>query len=87
MVDDRRHERLIWALGACLFANTVAFFGIIYFSSQSAIAWYALLVMISAATASVLDAGSAGANYTDLPYAALQPAPADPDHLTAWNER
>jgi hypothetical protein len=38
--------RLIWAFGAALFANTIAFFGIVYFD-QSAIAWYALLVMIA----------------------------------------
>lgn len=43
---DRKTERLIWALGVAVFANTVAFFGITYFD-QSVIAWYALLVMIS----------------------------------------
>jgi hypothetical protein len=47
-------ERLVWALGACLFANTVGFFGIVYFD-QSVVAWYALLAMISA-TATVLPA-------------------------------
>jgi len=41
-----RDARLIWAIGAALFANTVAFFGIVYFD-QSIVAWYALLVMIS----------------------------------------
>jgi hypothetical protein len=41
-------EHLTWAIGVSLFSNTVAFFGIAYFD-QSAIAWYALLVMISAA--------------------------------------
>lgn len=45
-----KDESLIWALGAALFGNTVAFFGITYFD-QSAIAWYALLAMISAAPA------------------------------------
>ena len=43
---ERLHEYLVWALGAALFCNTVAFFGIIYFD-QSAIAWYSLLAMIS----------------------------------------
>jgi hypothetical protein len=86
VVDDRKHERLIWALGACLFANTVAFFGIVYFD-QSSIAWYALLVMITAATASFLDAKPAEAKVTGLTYGALQPAPADPEHLRTWNER
>ncbi len=41
-----REERILWSLGACLFANTIAFFGIIYFD-QSVIVWYALLAMIS----------------------------------------
>jgi small-conductance mechanosensitive channel len=41
--------RLIWAIGAALFANTIAFFGIVYFD-QSIITWYALLVMISVVT-------------------------------------
>jgi hypothetical protein len=53
--NDRKNERLIWAVGATLFANTVAFFGITYFD-QTIIAWYAILVMISAATAVVVDA-------------------------------
>ena len=44
--ESNRDARLIWAVGAALFANTVAFFGIVYFD-QSIIAWYSLLVMIS----------------------------------------
>jgi hypothetical protein len=44
---DARTERLIWGVGACLFANTVALFGIVYFD-QSVIVWYGLLVMVSA---------------------------------------
>jgi len=44
--DSRRDARLIWAIGSALFANSIAFFGIVYFD-QSVIAWYALLVMIS----------------------------------------
>lgn len=38
--------RLIWALGVALFANTVAYFGIVYFD-QAVVAWYALLAMIA----------------------------------------
>jgi len=41
--------RLIWSIGAALFANTVAFFGIFYFD-QSIACWYALLAMASVAT-------------------------------------
>ncbi len=39
-----KDARLIWAIGAALFANAVAFFGIFYFD-QSIVAWYALLAM------------------------------------------
>jgi hypothetical protein len=42
-----RDERLIWGIGACLFANTVGFFGIVYFD-QSILIWYSLLAMVSA---------------------------------------
>jgi hypothetical protein len=43
---NEKDERLIWAIGSTLFANTVAFVGITYFD-QSVMAWYALLAMIS----------------------------------------
>jgi hypothetical protein len=49
---DRKQQFFIWALGASLFANVVAFFGISYFD-QTIVAWYALLAMIHAATISV----------------------------------
>lgn len=44
---DRRQEFFVWALGASLFANVVAYFGISYFD-QTIVGWYALLAMISA---------------------------------------
>jgi len=44
-VGDKKGELLIWALGASLFANVVAFIGIDYFD-QTMVAWYSLLVMI-----------------------------------------
>lgn len=44
---SRRDERLVWAIGASLFANTVGFFGIVYFD-QSILVWYSLLAMVSA---------------------------------------
>jgi hypothetical protein len=40
-------ERRVWALGACMFANMTAFFGINYFD-QTQVAWFAILAMISA---------------------------------------
>jgi hypothetical protein len=46
---DKNEELFIWALGACLFANVVAFFGISYFD-QTIVGWYAVLAMISAVT-------------------------------------
>src|SRR5208282_2357750 len=49
---DQKEQFFLWALGAALFANVVAFFGISYFD-QTIVAWYALLAMILAATISV----------------------------------
>src|SRR6202007_2910486 len=45
-------ERYLWALGAAIFANVVAFWGISYFD-QTIVAWYALLAMIPAAATAV----------------------------------
>jgi hypothetical protein len=47
---DKKTALFIWALGAALFANVVAFFGISYFD-QTIVAWYGLLAIISAAVA------------------------------------
>ena len=47
---DRKQEWFLWALGAALLAHVFAFFGISYFD-QTQVAWYALLALISAATA------------------------------------
>jgi hypothetical protein len=56
--------RLTWILGAALFANTVAFFGIVYFD-QGIVAWYALLAMIAVVPTFVAA--------TDLPRLHLEP--------------
>jgi hypothetical protein len=45
---DRNRELFIWALGAALFANVVAFLGISYFD-QTEVAWLTLLAIIPAA--------------------------------------
>jgi hypothetical protein len=50
----RNDQRLVWAIGASLFANTVGFFGIFYFD-QAILLWYALLAMVSATA--VFNAG------------------------------
>ncbi len=44
---SRNDEHLVWAIGSCLFANTVGFFGIVYFD-QSVLLWCTLLAMVSA---------------------------------------
>lgn len=42
-------EWFFWCLGAAMFANVTAFFGIAYFD-QTTVMWYALLAMITVAT-------------------------------------
>lgn len=49
--EDKSHAFFFWAIGASLFANVAAFFGISYFD-QTQVVWYALLAMIGAATVS-----------------------------------
>jgi hypothetical protein len=49
----RSDERFIWAIGAALFANVIAFFGISYYD-QTMVCWYLLLALIPAACASVM---------------------------------
>jgi hypothetical protein len=44
---DKAGAQFMWALGAALFANVVAFLGISYWD-QTQVGWYALLAMISA---------------------------------------
>jgi len=56
--DDRKLELFIWAIGASLFANVVAFVGISYFD-QIIVAWYALLAMITTVTLPIRKAGPA----------------------------
>lgn len=50
---DRQQEWLFWCLGAALFSNVVAFWGIDYFD-QTRLWWSAFLAMISVATVSGL---------------------------------
>jgi hypothetical protein len=50
---DREKEWYFWFLGAALFSHVVGFFGISYFD-QTRMTWYALLVMIVAATVPAL---------------------------------
>jgi hypothetical protein len=50
---DTKQEWLYWMLGCTLFSHVVAFFGISYFD-QTRFLWFALLAIISAATAPFL---------------------------------
>jgi hypothetical protein len=49
-----KDEWLVWLLGAALFANVVAFFGVNYFD-QSRMAWFGLISMICACTRPMLS--------------------------------
>ena len=44
---EKKKALFIWAVGAALFANVIAFFGISYFD-QTIVGWYGLLALISA---------------------------------------
>jgi len=69
--ESRRDARFIWAIGSALFANSIAFFGIVYWD-QSVIAWYALLVMISVIHTTALAERSARSDPgTTVPVAAV----------------
>jgi hypothetical protein len=48
------NERFLWAIGAALFSNVVAFFGISYYD-QTMVAWYLLLAIIPAACAAAIS--------------------------------
>jgi hypothetical protein len=72
---DRRQEIFIWAFGAGLFANCVAFFGISYFD-QTMVLWYLLLAMICAVTTGSVRSRE----YSGGP-AELEPAESDLEHL------
>jgi hypothetical protein len=52
---DTQKEWFVWLLGATLFANVIAFFGVNYFD-QMKFAWFMVLAMITTATAPALQA-------------------------------
>jgi hypothetical protein len=51
---DAKKEWFFWLLGAALFSTVVGFFGVNYFD-QTKFVWFALLAIISAATAPLLQ--------------------------------
>jgi hypothetical protein len=51
------YRRMVWSMGAALFANLIGFIGITYYD-QSSIAWYTLLALICSATVSTEAPGT-----------------------------
>lgn len=51
--EDKGQQWYFWFLGAALFSNVVAFFGVNYFD-QSKVCWFVLLAIISAATSRIV---------------------------------
>jgi hypothetical protein len=81
-VEKRPCElRLIWVLGAALFANAIGFFGIVYFD-QAIVAWYTLLTMIAVVATFVPAAQVAPAEPV-----ALEKVPAEPTYAVANSQR
>jgi hypothetical protein len=74
-IKNRKQEWFLWFLGAALFANVVAFFGVNYFD-QSKMAWFALISMICASTVPVLNVEVK----VKTPEGILMPE----DHSTLW---
>jgi hypothetical protein len=54
LVSDKKGKLFLWSLGAALFANVVAFFGISYWD-QTQMVWYSLLAAISTAAVVLPD--------------------------------
>lgn len=46
---QRATQKIVWAMGAALFAATVSFIGIYFSEDQSIVIWFALLALIAAA--------------------------------------
>jgi len=81
--EDPLQERLIWALGVCVFANAVGFFGITYFD-QTIIAWHAVLALIPAAIASLAPVSSVAVEQS-VPVPATKFVSPISTSPTAWN--
>jgi len=80
---SRKDDHLIWALGASLFANTVGFFGIVYFD-QSILVWYSLLAMISITPAFLADLKQTSSD-TGGAKATGEPAAPVPAAVFSWS--
>jgi len=79
-------EIFMWSLGAAVFANAVAFFGISYFD-QTIVAWYALLAMISAAAVPVIAHRRESRQVLEprrRVWSAIELDPSSPEELSGW---
>jgi hypothetical protein len=75
---EPKRQLFFWFLGAALFANITAYFGISYFD-QTQIAWYSLLAFITAGTMAVRSANASfpkGSASDSAPDLAPTPQPA-----------
>jgi hypothetical protein len=70
---DRFREWYFWLLGCALFSHLVAFFGISYFD-QTRVSWFAVLAIISAATAPYLAVKKVSEHAPRSRYLPLKPA-------------
>lgn len=76
---DKQKEFFVWAIGACLFANAVGFFGIQYWD-QVIVAWYMVLATISAISLPALVAATVPApEFQPRTSITLAPSPAAKD--------
>jgi len=76
---DKKQEWFLWFLGAAMFANVVAFFGVNYYD-QSRIGWFALVAMVCACTAPTLNPERTFKSAVDLQVApTLYAADSGPD--------
>jgi hypothetical protein len=78
---DRQKEWYYWLLGAALLSHVVGYFGISYFD-QTRFSWFALLAMISAATAGYLTVAKTVPSQSAADFARLVPSYAAP--VGAW---
>jgi len=86
--NGSQQEWLFWLFGAALFANVMAFFGVSYWD-QTVVAWFALLAMISAATAKIDSKKAVPVEAERAPEAELAYAygpGAEDVSIDAWND-
>jgi hypothetical protein len=71
---EPRQERFIWALGAALFTNCVAFFGISY-DDQTVVSWYLMLAITAVFAQSIKKASETSRQTCAQPQKITRPYP------------